>query len=513
MKADRIVDMTHSVLDEPSDDVFIYRWHEELTDEERSAIGRPGFERRDRIMGHSSRSLPQGRPPVDAWPDPRPLVPDAAEAAPYPMEVVREACPMIGRAIRDVATAAQAHEALAAAAIITSAATVAQGRHDVTIDGRCYPLSVYALTVAHSGERKSECDRLATAAIVEHERARQAEYRAAMARWKADKEGTVERPTNPRMRDNDPTLEGLARSFADGCPSRLIASSDAGLFVGGYGMSKDHRLKTAAGLTMLWDGQPITRTRAQTNESVTYYGRRLSMHLAGQPAALDDFVTDPTLKGQGLLARCLLADVPLPTVPRTWSTVERTELHGLVRFHAWAASELEKPLPLRPGTLELDPVTLRFDARGRELYVEAFNRNQAGLVRGGALDPIREFGSRIPEHVARLAGIFAVCNRAEVVGEREVEGAVRLVEWYADQWHRVARGVEVHRELAEAGELLDWLRTHRPSGTSRRAIYRDGPRWIRSRSRTDAALGVLVAHGFVRVAADGDVTLNPKVAP
>lgn len=453
----------------------------------------------------------RARSSAESWPEPRPLEPEATEAPDYPVEIISQACPMVGRAIHDVAAAAQAHAALAGAAVLTTIATVAQGRYDVTIDGRRYPLSLFALSVAHSGERKSECDRLATEAIVAHERDQEPRYRAALRRYKEDKAGEVDRPMNPRMRDSDPTLEGLARSFADGCPSRLIASSDAGLFVGGYGMSKEHRLKTAAGLTMLWDGQPITRTRAASAESVTYYGRRLSMHLAGQPTAIGEFVTDPTLKGQGLLARCLLANVPLPTVARRWTSIERESLRGLERLHRWAAAELAKPLPVRPGTLELDTASLRFDARARDLYVDAFNRTQAGLVRGGALDAIREFGARIPEHVARLAGVFTVVNGADSIGEGEVEAAVGLVDWYADQWLRVAGGLEAHRAMGEAEELLEWLLTRRPNGTSRRAIYREGPRWVRSRSRADAALGLLTAHGFVRVTSDGDVTMNPKV--
>ena len=49
------------------------------------------------------------------------------------------------------------------------------------------------------------------------------------------------------------------------CPvSQASASSppEGGQFIGGHGMTPEAMLRTAAGLSCLWDGEPIKRVRA-----------------------------------------------------------------------------------------------------------------------------------------------------------------------------------------------------------------------------------------------------------
>ena len=79
----------------------------------------------------------------------------------------------------------------------------------------------------------------------------------------ADLEGLgppPEPPLTPLLPCPEPTFEGLrlllqAGARASACPA------EGGQFLGGYGMSRDHRLKTAAALSGLWDGEPIKRVR------------------------------------------------------------------------------------------------------------------------------------------------------------------------------------------------------------------------------------------------------------
>ena len=47
-------------------------------------------------------------------------------------------------------------------------------------------------------------------------------------------------------------------------------------------MSPEHRLKTAATLSSVWDGQPIKRVRAGDGVTILV-GRRLAMHMMVQP--------------------------------------------------------------------------------------------------------------------------------------------------------------------------------------------------------------------------------------
>ncbi len=60
----------------------------------------------------------------------------------------------------------------------------------------------------------------------------------------------------------EPTFEGLCKLLAVGQPSVGVFASEGGQFIGGHGMSDDNKLRTAAGLSSVWDGEPIRRVRA-----------------------------------------------------------------------------------------------------------------------------------------------------------------------------------------------------------------------------------------------------------
>ena len=77
-------------------------------------------------------------------------------------------------------------------------------------------------------------------------------------------------------------VEGLCKLLAVGLPSVGIFSAEGGQFVGGHGMADDAKLRTASGLSALWDGEPIKRIRAMDGCTVLP-GRRVAMHLMVQP--------------------------------------------------------------------------------------------------------------------------------------------------------------------------------------------------------------------------------------
>ena len=98
-------------------------------------------------------------------------------------------------------------------------------------------------------------------------------------------------PLKPVLTCTEPTFEGLCRVFAEGHPSLAIVTTEGGSFIGGYGMSEDHKLRTISGLSQLWDGQPIRRVRAIDGTSILP-GRRLACHLMVQPQVADQLLND-----------------------------------------------------------------------------------------------------------------------------------------------------------------------------------------------------------------------------
>ena len=69
-------------------------------------------------------------------------------------------------------------------------------------------------------------------------------------------------PLAPIMTMAEPTIEGLAKLLLTGQPSVGVFSAEGGQFVGGHAMSDDAKLRSAAALSHLSDGEPWKRVRS-----------------------------------------------------------------------------------------------------------------------------------------------------------------------------------------------------------------------------------------------------------
>ena len=221
---------------------------------------------------------------------PQPLVREIPLGEPYPVAALGP----LQEAVRAVQGMNLAPIAIPAASALSVASLAVQGFVDVETLGGARPVSLYALTIAASGERKSSCDAPLMAGLRAFEKAEAMAQRDALlswqnahALWKGDrdrilanaKNGKGEKktaaeadlralgrePAAPPSADRtvtEPTFEGLTRKFAEGMPTLGIFSDEGGQFLGGFAMSSDNRQKTLAALNDLWQGNPIRRTRA-----------------------------------------------------------------------------------------------------------------------------------------------------------------------------------------------------------------------------------------------------------
>jgi hypothetical protein len=121
-------------------------------------------------------------------------------------------------------------------------------------------------------------------------------------------------PLQPMLICPEPTYEGLCRYLAVGQPSVGIFSAEGGAFIGGHGMSHEAKLRTAAGLSSLWDGEAIRRVRAGDG-ALLLPGKRLTLHLMAQPDVAATLLSDPLL-GEQLLERLRVFKVVFAAAPR-----------------------------------------------------------------------------------------------------------------------------------------------------------------------------------------------------
>lgn len=468
--------------------------------------------------------------------EPLPLTRELGEAPPFPAAALGN---MLGGACRAIVELTQAPEALCAQSVLAVAALAAQGRIDVVLPmGNARPVSCYFVTVAPSGERKTTADDLAMKPVrqfegelaAEHDSAR-LDYRNRLDAWKHTRsEGLKAKgpeakaaalaalgpepvpPPDPLLTCPEPTFEGLCKLYLTGRPSLGLFSSEGGQFIGGHGMNQDNRMKTAAGLSGLWDGQPIRRVRA--GDGTSYLpGRRLSAHLLVQPGVAGLLLSDPLLADQGLLSRLLVAAPASLMGSRRWKESSAEGVAELARFHSRVLSLLRDTPPVRNGgALEPRPLSLAREARG--LWIKYSNAVEVKLGTGGEYERVRSFAAKLPEHAARLAAILALFddNATAQVSGRCLARGIELADYYAAEAIRLFETAAIDPDLRLAAALLAWLQSESwpHELVSLPDIYQRGPNAIRDKKTAGRIVARLEEHRWLVRVDDGATVAGQK---
>ena len=128
-------------------------------------------------------------------------------------------------------------------------------------------------------------------------------------------------PWEPTLLIQEPTYEGLIKAFLKGYPSIGLFADEGGRLIGGHAMNADNILKTAAGLSELWDGKRITRVRA-SDETALLYDRSLSLHLMVQPVVASTRPEQsPPPRARGFCRAASSVGPAVPQGPRTYQAV------------------------------------------------------------------------------------------------------------------------------------------------------------------------------------------------
>jgi hypothetical protein len=465
----------------------------------------------------------------DAKPEPpRPLMRELAPADPYPVDALGDA---LGKAARAIHDRVQAPIAICGHSVLAAAALACQGHADVKLPigpVQSRPLSLYLLTIALSGERKTAVDTEAIWPIRRREATLREQHdgdnlahandRAAYerAREAALKTGKGDRaairtaldslgpgpvpPLTPMLTCPDPTYEGLCKLLAAGQPSIGIFAAEGGQFIGGHGMSDEARLRTAAGLSALWDGESIRRVRG--GDGVTILpGRRVSMHLMVQPAVADIWLCDRLLVDQGLLSRALITAPDSAMGDRLSHAEAPDTAPAMARYGARLLSILETPLPLagdRPN--ELMPRPLPLSPVARQMWTRFADRVETMLRRDGELRPISGIANKLPEHAARIAGMLTLVRDIDAgeIAAAEMAAGIELAQHFVAEALRLHDGSHVSAELRLAQRAFDWLLQHWPEpAVSLPDLYQRGPEAIRDAKSARQVVAVLEDHGWL----------------
>ncbi|SFU00027.1 YfjI family protein [Sedimentitalea nanhaiensis] len=457
---------------------------------------------------------------------PQPLVRDIAPGTAYPVHALGP----LRAAVEAVQGITQAPVAIPAQSALSVASLAVQGFADVGTLGGLRPVSLYALTMALSGERKSACDAPLMAALRDHEREQAKAQRDEMQIWadaqalwkgerdrilaeakkskgekrtaaQADLEALGPEPGAPPSADrtvSEPTFEGLTKLFATGQPSLGLFSDEGGQFLGGHAMNSDNRQKTLAALNDLWQGNPIRRTRAGDGHA-TLYGRRLAVHLMVQPTVARAFMADPLAADTGFLPRFLMCEPPSAIGTRMQANARRDDV-ALVAFAERLRAILDTPLPMDEETRELQPRILGLTPDARALLASFADAIEAAQAPGGNLAHITGTASKAAEQAARIAGVLTLWADldAQAVKADVMVDAITLAQFYLTEASRLASAATVSVEIDKAEALRKWLLEIWPHpDVMARDVVRRGPNPLRESPKARAALRILEKHGWL----------------
>jgi hypothetical protein len=444
--------------------------------------------------------------------EPIPLIPEQDPPLPYPLDALGEA---LGNAAQAIAEYVQFPEAMAGQSVLAAGALALQPFYAVDVPslGRPRPLSLNALTIAESGDRKSSTDNLAISSIhayqhmlwSAYEKEKEA-YAAALEGYlctsKQDRlgRGKPVKPRAPFILVDEPTLEGIHRTFREGRPSLGLFYDEGGQFIGGHAMNKDNMLKTIAGLSKLWDGQDFSRVRGGKDESYLLFGKRFSCHLMVQPIVANSLLADKLLMGQGLLARFLITRPASLAGTRLYKDGNPSADERLGLYWKTMTAWLKKDM-LENEQGELTPSKLPLTQEAKALWVKAYNAIEKELAPQGGLGDIKPFAARAAENILRVAGVVQVFEdpQSKVIEAKAMKGAIRLiVGHYLKETLRLTTRAEPSDEMAQAQRLLEWLRIkagRKPFKES--LIYQKGPPFARSASRANQLLNILLKHYWI----------------
>lgn len=456
---------------------------------------------------------------------PQPLLRAIAPGTAYPVAALG---PLRG-AVEAVQGMTLAPVAIPPASALAVASLAVQGFADVETLGGNRPLSLYVLTIAQSGERKSSCDAPLMAALRTHEKEQAQAQRDDMESWRnakdlwdsdrsrilgdakkpdkrtaaqADLEALGPEPLAPPSSgrtSNEPNFQGLTRKFHEGEPSQGIFSDEGGKFLGGHGMNSENRLLMMAGLNDLWQGNQIQRTR-MGDVPYTLFGRRLAIHLMVQPGVARAFMADPMAGDTGFLPRFLISEPPSTIGTRLHALTRRDEA-GLASFSGRLRDVLETPMPMDPDTRELLPRTLTLSARARALLVAFSDAIETAQAPGDGLAYVTGYASKAAEQAARIAGVLTLWRdlHALEVQPHDMADGITLAQFYLGEAARLADAATVSVEIDKAEALRKWLLESWPEPEVLvRDVLRLAPiRALRDRPAAKKAIGMLVEAGWL----------------
>jgi len=429
---------------------------------------------------------PEEPPPAEPeWPEP--MVPGVLRTPDIPETILPGAW---GDMVAAVSRSTQTPTAISVLCALGVLGTLLQRRFEVDTGTHTEPLPVWCASVSPSGTRKTAVAGAFQRPLLDWEKLRADAMRREIARNNAVRDTALKRIESlkqqagkakpeeleairidieneqmnmpdelraPTLFVEDVTPETMQRLLADHCGRMGVLSDEPGLFrilgglySGGGGASLEVFLKGHA-------GSALKVHRAA--RSVFVDRPAVSMSLMVQPDLMADLAGSNQFRASGLMARFLWA-VPVTNVGKR-NVYDRYRIPNEVReaYNTAVLSMLEG-YPPEPGASD-KPVTLRLDDCAEELWLDFAQEVEDQQGEGGPLDSIRDWTSKLPGAVARVAALLELAAGGlgrDTVGLEAMHQAITLARLLIPHTKAAFNLLGADALEADAIAVLKWVR-------------------------------------------------------
>lgn len=405
---------------------------------------------------------------------------------------------------------------------ICAVASAAAGRYCVSPrTGWVEPVNLFGLCVAESGGRKSGVHAICYRPMRQYEQRAIEAARAKVAASESAKRILVARQKSmeaqvskgkgaqaemdrvnrelaefkdihlPAMLTTDATPEKIAMLMEHNDGVLTLASAEGTAFAqmtGLYSGGQPHVDAYLQGHA----GDPITVDRVG-RDRVAVPNPALTVCLCVQPAVLTKLRHKEMLVDSGLFPRFLIST---PTVRSGMTMKDVPEIPN----HVYAAYErlILNLLCVKAAR----PLMLEFDAEGQDLFFE-FRQNTGERIMSGDLVAIPSWGAKLPGQLARLAGLFHLCESHEsftnIISAGTVQQAVGMAEYFISHAKRGFSHLEIDEDLRVAKRISAWITRKGITSFGRKQVF-DAVKTtcLRRASQMDKPLGILEDQGYVQ---------------
>lgn len=430
--------------------------------------------------------------PLIEWADPMPLAGVTHEPEPYPLSALPDG---LRAAVLDVHATTQAPLAMVATSALTTVSLASQAHINVARNTQLTgPVSLFALVLAESGERKSTVDSLFTRTLRTYELTQTKTmmpeveaYKADLQAWGAEKAGQLEniknatkscKPTDdlkdklrtleqtrpeapkvPELMYGDATPEALTHNLAKKWPSGGVISSEAGTVFGSHGMGTDSVMRNLAVLNVLWDGG-VHKVSRRSTDDFTVRNARLTVSLQVQYPVLAGFMVKQgeLARGSGFLARFLVAWPESTQGTRRYKEPDDVMV-GLESFNARITQLLNKPVQFDETGDGLAPEMLEFSPEAKKIWIKVHDLIESQLTPLGNLADLKDVASKTADNVARIAALFHLYEGSPncLISASNVDAASKIAVWHLGESRRLLTELGQDPALSLASRLDAWL--------------------------------------------------------